>query len=70
MSISPEVTSKGVNRHIIKELIKLYKLSHLGNRMPAYDGKKSLYTAGPLPFESQEFKIILVDTNDASSSKR
>jgi eukaryotic translation initiation factor 2C len=29
--------------------------------LPAYDGRKSLYTAGSLPFESEEFTITLVD---------
>lgn len=29
--------------------------------MPAYDGRKSLYTAGSLPFESEEFVVTLVD---------
>jgi eukaryotic translation initiation factor 2C len=29
--------------------------------LPADDGRKSLYTAGSLPFESEEFTITLVD---------
>ena len=33
----------------------------LGGTLPAYDGRKSLYTAGSLPFESEEFTVTLVD---------
>jgi hypothetical protein len=29
--------------------------------LPAYDGRKSLYTAGSLPFDSEEFVVTLVD---------
>lgn len=52
------------------ELVKLYRDSHLGKRLPAYDGRKSLYTAGPLPFISKEFKITLIDEDDGSGSAR
>jgi hypothetical protein len=64
VSITPEVTSRVVSRAIIKELLNLYKQSYLGGRLPAYDGRKSLYTAGPLPFTSQEFHITLFDDDD------
>lgn len=42
----------------------------MGGRLPAYDGRKSLYTAGPLPFTSQEFHITLLDDDDGSGSER
>ncbi|XP_052183641.1 protein argonaute 1 [Diospyros lotus] len=70
VSITPEVTSRGVNRAVMEQLVKLYKESHLGKRLPAYDGRKSLYTAGPLPFVSKEFKIALIDEDDGSGSAR
>ncbi|XVF19809.1 hypothetical protein REPUB_Repub11eG0142800 [Reevesia pubescens] len=73
VAITPEVTSKNVNRAIIKQLVKLYKESHLGRRCPAYDGRKSLYTAGALPFDSKEFVINLIDEDrghGSSSSAR
>ncbi|BAF10535.1 protein argonaute 1C isoform X1 [Oryza sativa Japonica Group] len=70
VSITPEVTSRIVNRAVIKELVNLYKASYLGGRLPAYDGRKSLYTAGPLPFTSQEFQITLLDDDDGSGSER
>lgn len=70
VSITPEVTSRGVNRAIIKELVSLYRQTHLGGRLPAYDGRKSLYTAGPLPFSSKNFQITLRDEEEGSSGQR
>ncbi|KAL0417318.1 UNVERIFIED_CONTAM: protein argonaute 1 [Sesamum latifolium] len=70
VSITPEVTSRGVNRAVMEQLVKLYRESHLGKRLPAYDGRKSLYTAGPLPFASKEFKITLIDEEDGPGSAR
>ena len=70
MTITPEVTSRGVNRAVMAQLVILYRDSHLGKRLPAYDGRKSLYTAGPLPFVSKEFKITLLDEDDGSGSTR
>ncbi|WRX32250.1 PAZ domain - like 9, partial [Theobroma cacao] len=49
--------SKKLNRIIVKQFTESYKQSHLGGRCPAYDGGKSLYTAGALPFESKEFLV-------------
>ncbi|RCV09086.1 hypothetical protein SETIT_1G378700v2 [Setaria italica] len=70
VSITPEVTSRILSRAIIKELVNLHRQSHLGGRLPAYDGRKSLYTAGALPFTSQEFHITLLDDDDGSGSER
>ncbi|KAJ4722546.1 Argonaute family protein [Melia azedarach] len=64
VTITPEVASRTVNRAIMAELVRLYKESDLGMRLPAYDGRKSLYTAGELPFVWKEFKIKLVDEED------
>lgn len=64
VTITPELASRTVNRAIINELVKLHKESDLGMRLPAYDGRKSLYTAGELPFAWKEFKIKLVDEDD------
>lgn len=60
----PEVSSRNVNRAIMAELVKLYKESDLGMRLPAYDGRKSLYTAGELPFAWREFNIKLTVDDD------
>ncbi|CAI9780436.1 unnamed protein product [Fraxinus pennsylvanica] len=70
VSITPEVTSRVVNRAVMEHLVKLYKESHLGRRLPAYDGRKSLYTAGPLPFVSKEFIIMLIDEEDGPGGAR
>ncbi|KAK2643502.1 hypothetical protein Ddye_025265 [Dipteronia dyeriana] len=70
VSITPEIASKKVSRDVVSELTRLYSESHLGKRMPAYDGRKSLYTAGPLPFDSKEFVVILDQDSGASTSKR
>jgi eukaryotic translation initiation factor 2C len=70
VSITPEVTSRVVSRAVIHELVNLHRASYLGGRLPVYDGRKSLYTAGPLPFTSKEFQITLLDDDDGSGSQR
>ncbi|KAH6775865.1 hypothetical protein C2S52_013426 [Perilla frutescens var. hirtella] len=37
---------------------------------PAYDGRKSLFMAGPLPFASEKFKITLIDEEEYSRRER
>lgn len=54
----------------MEQLVKIYRESHLGTRLPAYDGRKSLYTAGPLPFQSKEFEIRLLDEDDGTNQPR
>ncbi|XP_068309885.1 protein argonaute 5-like, partial [Pyrus communis] len=68
VSITPEVASEKINRDVIDQLVKLYKESRLGNRIPAYDGMKSIYTAGPLPFASKEFVVTLPEKDDHEDS--
>ncbi|XP_017983597.1 PREDICTED: protein argonaute 5 [Theobroma cacao] len=68
VSITPEVASKKLNRIIVKQFTESYKQSHLGGRCPAYDGGKSLYTAGALPFKSKEFLVRLIDEDRGGSS--
>ncbi|CAM6082414.1 unnamed protein product [Calypogeia fissa] len=70
VAITPEVTSRGVNRAVMENLVKQYREKELGRRLPAYDGRKSLYTAGPLPFQSKEFQINLLDEDDGSNTPR
>ncbi|KAF3333035.1 protein argonaute MEL1-like protein [Carex littledalei] len=71
VAISPETTSRNLNRSIITELVKLFKHSDLGGRTPAYDGRKSLYTAAQLPFTSKTFAIKLaeIDRKDNGREK-
>uniref|UniRef100_M8BKB5 Protein argonaute PNH1 n=1 Tax=Aegilops tauschii TaxID=37682 RepID=M8BKB5_AEGTA len=66
VKITPEVTSRCVNRAIIAELVRLYRESDLGMRLPAYDGRKSLYTAGALPFDAREFVVRLTDEDSGT----
>nr|XP_009759518.1 PREDICTED: LOW QUALITY PROTEIN: protein argonaute 1-like [Nicotiana sylvestris] len=70
VSITPEVSSRVLNRTVMEQLVKLYRESHLGKRLPAYDGRKSLYTAGPLPFVQKDFKITLSDDDDGPSGAK
>ncbi|XP_057483744.1 protein argonaute MEL1-like [Actinidia eriantha] len=70
VAITPEVTSKKVCRDIMSALVATYRESHLGKRWPAYDGRKSLYTAGPLPFASKEFVVKLVDDDNPARRER
>ncbi|XP_043692364.1 protein argonaute 10-like [Telopea speciosissima] len=70
VTITPEVVSRTMNRAIMAELVKLYKESDLGKRLPAYDGRKCLYTAGELPFTSKEFNIKLVEEDDGISAPK
>ncbi|XP_073014200.1 protein argonaute 10-like [Typha latifolia] len=70
VTITPEEASRSVNRSIIAELVKLYRESDLGMRLPAYDGRKSLYTAGELPFSYKEFSIELMSEEDGTSGPK
>ncbi|PRQ33301.1 putative post-transcriptional gene silencing PAZ-Argonaute family [Rosa chinensis] len=77
VTITPEVASKKIHREVMNQLVRLYSETHLGKRIPAYDGMKSLYTAGPLPFSSKEFVVKLLPNDgraaaagSSTSSKR
>ncbi|XP_050281799.1 protein argonaute 5-like isoform X2 [Quercus robur] len=63
------ITSKKVNWSVMTQLDTIYRESLFGNRRPAYDGRKNLYTAGALPFTSIELFVELQnDDHPASSS--
>ncbi|XP_074558226.1 protein argonaute PNH1-like [Curcuma longa] len=68
--ITPEVSSRSTNRAIIAEMVRLYRETELGMRLPAYDGRKSLYTAGSLPFHSKEFAVNLVEDDEGTGLSR
>lgn len=59
VTITPEPTLKGVYRQVMSKLLTDHQRTDLGGRLPAYDGKKSLFTAGELPFKSKEFDVTL-----------
>ncbi|CAM0908526.1 unnamed protein product [Alopecurus aequalis] len=70
VAITPETGSRAVGRAVMEELVRLHRATYLGGRLPAYDGMKSMYTAGPLPFTSKEFHITLLDEDDGSGQDR
>nr|CDM81779.1 unnamed protein product [Triticum aestivum] len=59
VTMSPEPTMTGVFRAVMCTLVKDHQSTTLGGRLPAYDGRKSLYTAGELPFKTKEFEVTL-----------
>ncbi|CAA6666327.1 unnamed protein product [Spirodela intermedia] len=70
VTITPEVKSRRLNRAIISELVKLHRETGLGMRLPAYDGRKSLYTAGHLPFSFKEFTVKIADDEHGTGVMR
>ncbi|KAK6163453.1 hypothetical protein DH2020_000317 [Rehmannia glutinosa] len=70
VSISPEVSSKKVCRDIMTQLVDSFQSSHLGKRELAYDGRKSCYTAGELPFTSKDFVVKLIDKDGGARRER
>uniref|UniRef100_A0A0E0D6Y4 Ubiquitin-like domain-containing protein n=1 Tax=Oryza meridionalis TaxID=40149 RepID=A0A0E0D6Y4_9ORYZ len=61
VSINPESKSRATNREVLNELIKVHGRTSPGVKLPAFNGRKSLYTNGSLPFESEEFVVKLID---------
>ncbi|PUZ37586.1 hypothetical protein GQ55_9G131000 [Panicum hallii var. hallii] len=57
------------NRWIVNELVKLHK-QYLDGRLPVYDGKKGLFTAGPLPFKTKEFVLKLTNPERANQGEK
>ncbi|XP_019439647.1 PREDICTED: protein argonaute PNH1-like isoform X2 [Lupinus angustifolius] len=68
--ITPEVTCRKRSKAIISELVKLHRNTELGKRLPVYDGRRNLYTAGLLPFRYKEFSILLSVEDEGSGSTR
>lgn len=38
-----------LSREVVDSMVQHFKVTIFGDRRPVYDGKKSLYTANPLP---------------------
>ncbi|CDJ26672.1 unnamed protein product [Triticum aestivum] len=70
VAMSPEPTMTGVFRAVMSTLVKEHQDTTLGGRLPAYDGRKSLYTAGELPFTTKEFEVTLPDKNPGPPGQR
>nr|CAD1842976.1 unnamed protein product [Ananas comosus var. bracteatus] len=66
VAITPEVHSRRMNRAVMAELVRLYRDTELGMRLPAYDGRMSLYTAGSLPFDSKVFTVKVAEEDDGT----
>uniref|UniRef100_A0A673LPM2 Protein argonaute-3-like n=1 Tax=Sinocyclocheilus rhinocerous TaxID=307959 RepID=A0A673LPM2_9TELE len=49
VDIKPEKCPRRVNREVVDSMVQHFKVTIFGDRRPVYDGKKSLYTANPLP---------------------
>lgn len=70
VKITPEVTSRKMKKSILTELVKHYRSTELGMRLPVYDGGSNLYTAGLLPFTSKDFTVILADEEEGATTPR
>eukprot|EP00249_Psilotum_nudum_P010610 c22645_g1_i2 orf=439-2946(-) len=57
--IEPEVKSKGMSRQVVAKLYEVFGLTEFGRKSYAFDGERILYTIGSLPFNSQEFQVLL-----------
>ncbi|GAU45969.1 hypothetical protein TSUD_194170, partial [Trifolium subterraneum] len=66
--ITPEVVFRKKRKAIIVELVRLYQNTELGKRLPVYDGRNNLYTAGSLPFTHKVFNIVLLNEDDEGAS--
>uniref|UniRef100_A0A8K9XVG4 Protein argonaute-1 n=1 Tax=Oncorhynchus mykiss TaxID=8022 RepID=A0A8K9XVG4_ONCMY len=51
VDIKPEKCPRRVNREVVDSMVKHFKVTIFGDRRPVYDGKRSLYTANPLPVD-------------------
>ncbi|XP_062212056.1 protein argonaute 12-like [Phragmites australis] len=65
VAITPESNSRERNRWIVNELVKLHK-QYLNGRLPVYDGRKGMFTAGPLPFKEKQFLLKLTNPERAN----
>ncbi|CAI5510149.1 unnamed protein product [Closterium sp. Naga37s-1] len=77
VDFSPALASKGVMRAAIRQLAETYsaQLVPPGGApsapvRPVFDGMKNIFTARPLPFESQEFRVVLPEKEEAAGAGR
>ncbi|KAK1389075.1 Argonaute [Heracleum sosnowskyi] len=55
------VENKVIGRKIMDKLYDMYSSELAGKRF-AYDGEKALFTVGPLPWNKQEFTVVLEES--------
>nr|CAD7401725.1 unnamed protein product [Timema poppensis] len=53
-------------KRLMRMIMKTFKQAHYPNRYPAFDGRKNLYSSGPLPFPNDE----LSDSVDVFDDER
>ncbi|KAK3835053.1 MAG: Piwi domain-containing protein [Linnemannia gamsii] len=58
VTITPDVPPP-VNRRIFDQFVLLNSKSDLADSMPVFDGRKNLFSAKELPFESRTFEVTL-----------
>uniref|UniRef100_A0AAX7TMW3 Protein argonaute-1 n=1 Tax=Astatotilapia calliptera TaxID=8154 RepID=A0AAX7TMW3_ASTCA len=51
VDIKPDKCPRRVNREVVDSMVQHFKVTIFGDRLPVYDGKKSLYTVSPLPVD-------------------
>ncbi|KAF5767806.1 hypothetical protein HanXRQr2_Chr07g0315611 [Helianthus annuus] len=56
-----EVNSTKLNKTIMTQLVKVHRNIDLGMKLPVYDERRALYTAGRLPFIAKEFTVTIED---------
>uniref|UniRef100_A0A671KNT3 Protein argonaute-3-like n=1 Tax=Sinocyclocheilus anshuiensis TaxID=1608454 RepID=A0A671KNT3_9TELE len=59
VDIKPEKCPRRVNREVVDSMVQHFKVTIFGDRRPVYDGKKSLYTANPLPVAPVDLDVTL-----------
>lgn len=47
-------------REVVDSMVQHFKVTIFGDRLPVYDGKKSLYTANPLPVATSGVRCAFV----------
>ncbi|KAL3700728.1 hypothetical protein R1sor_018750 [Riccia sorocarpa] len=60
VTIEP-ATKRPVCRKVMTKLYEIYGQQTLMGKKFAYDGEKSLFTVGPLPFSNKDFQVLLDD---------
>ncbi|CAI5992470.1 unnamed protein product [Closterium sp. NIES-64] len=79
VDFSPALASKGVMRAAIRQLAETYSAQLVSPApggapsapvRPVFDGMKNIFTARPLPFDSQEFCVVLPEKDEAAGGGR
>ncbi|CAI5533952.1 unnamed protein product [Closterium sp. Naga37s-1] len=77
VDFSPALASKGVMRAAVRQLAETYsaQLVPPGGApsapvRPVFDGMKNIFTARPLPFDSQEFRVVLPEKDEGAGAGR